>query len=202
MQIGRMLAWAIGIAVLSGQAVFSAEPGPPPARPLRWAADAEGPGGIAAFHVTLQVFLDAAPAEKHLQLQQVFKEAEARVQSYQKEVIAKLEELNPGQKFTPEDLSKMAHNSADPKQAEMYKKYLTARNRIYEVKLTELQELKNAYANASSEAERMSIAAQINAKQSEGLYFASEAYQTSGSILSVVQNAQKAIGNAFDPAAL
>src|SRR6185369_12064906 len=107
---------------------------------------------------------------------------------YQNDVREKLKQLYPDKTFTDAEIAEMAH-SKDPAKMDMY---LAARNRLYEEKLKGMAELKEAYAKATTDAERMSIAAQIHAKQSETLYFASEAYQTSGSILAVVQNTQKA----------
>jgi hypothetical protein len=161
---------------------------------------AEGPEGLEKWSQYQKKVLEAAPAEKRAMLEKVMKEAEARAGHYQDEVVKKLNELYPGENFTREDLAKMSHGGASPEQTAKYEKYLKTRNRLYEQKLTELEQLKLEYSKAASEAERLEIAAQIQAKQSESLYYASESYQTGGSILSVVQNAQKAKGNAFDPA--
>jgi hypothetical protein len=111
------------------------------------------------------------------------------------EVLEQLRKQYPKENWTPERLREMAH-SKDPAELD---KFMTARNRLYETKLKSMDQLKAAYEKAGSEAERLQIAAQINQMQTESLYFASEAYQTQGSILSVVQNAQKAGGDVASP---
>jgi hypothetical protein len=154
---------------------------------------ADGPQQWAKYQEDL---LAKTPADKKEALQRVFKEAESKAKGYQSDVREKLKQLYPDKTFTDAEIAEMAH-SKDPAKMEMY---LAARNRLYEDKLKGVAELKELYAKATTEAEKMAIAAQIHAKQSEALYFASEAYQTSGSILSVVQNAQKAGQKVLDPA--
>lgn len=148
----------------------------------------EGAEGAAKWEEYKKDLLSKATGEQQEALNRVFAEAEARVHTYQNEVLAKLRELYPNEKFTEADLAEMAH-STDPDKLE---KFMRARNRMYEEKLADLSDLKKRYAAATTEAEKEELAAQIQAKQQESLYFASEAYQTSGSILSVVQNTQKA----------
>ena len=104
-------------------------------------------------------------------------------------VLEALKQKYPDEVWTPERLHKMAHSD----NAAELDKLMNVRNRMYESELDELAKLKAQYNDpALSEAQRLEIAARINAKQTDALGFASEAYLTQGSILNVVQNAQKA----------
>ena len=123
-------------------------------------------------------------AEKSL-VQSQLEQAVAQSAHAEEEVLERLRKLYPDETWTSEKLHQMSH-SKDPAELD---KFMNARNRIYEEKLKGLDELKAAYDKAGSEAERLQIAAQINQAQSDSLYFASEAYQTQGSIIGVVQNA-------------
>ncbi len=134
--------------------------------------------------------LSAVAGSRRAVLERELQSAVMRSQAGADEVIAELNRIAPGSGYTKETLHELAHSS-DPAKANLY---LQARNNLYGQKAIDLDELKLSYEKATSEAEKLRIAGEINERQSQTLYFASEANHTGGSILGVVQNTQKAKG--------
>jgi hypothetical protein len=180
----------------------------------------EGPQGLAKWTAYKDDLLQATPAARRDGVRRVLEEAEQRTLRYQDEVLSELNAT--GARTSRDQLSKMAGAAeTDPV---LYDRYMKARNAIYERKLAGLGDLRRDFDGVRGRVEqlntlfqqgllspqetaelaelkaRMSVMASgLHGAQSEALYFAAEAYQTHGSLLHVVQNAQKAKGATMNP---
>jgi hypothetical protein len=151
-----------------------------------------GGGGSAAWKQYCENQLSAVSGARREVLLRELKSAELRSIAGEAEVLEEMKILAPGRgNLTNEELRKMAHSS-NPAEADLY---MQARNNLYGKKSVALDELKLQYEAATTEAEKLRLAGEINERQSQALYFASEANHTGGSILGVVQNTQKAKGS-------
>jgi hypothetical protein len=151
-----------------------------------------GGGGATTWKQYCENQLSAVSGARREVLLRELKSAELRSLAGEAEVLEEMKTLAPGRgNLTNEDLRKMAH-STNPAEADLY---MQARNNLYGKKSVALDELKLQYEAATTEAEKLRLAGEINERQSQALYFASEANHTGGSILGVVQNTQKAKGS-------
>jgi hypothetical protein len=147
------------------------------------------PEGPKAWKNHCDEVLAAAHSDRKALIRLELDEAAAIGARKEKRILEELQRRHPNEGWTTEKLHKAMHGG----DADMSDRLLAVRNDIYAKELVSLEDMKRAYEKGDlSEPQKLALAAQINAQQSEALGYAAEAYATGGSLKSVVQNTQKA----------